>query len=96
MRVGVCQITLRLPGCHSLKDKRQVIKSLIARVHNRFNVAIAEVDEQDSWQIAILGVSCVSNDSRHVDSVLAHVQRYIEEIRPDVVMTDTQVEILTW
>lgn len=96
MRVGVCQITLRLPGCHSLKEKRQVVKSLIARVHNRFEVAIAEVDEQDSWHIAILGVSCVSNNSQHVDSVLAHVQRYIEETRPDVVVTDTQVEILTW
>jgi len=96
MRVGVCQITLRLPGCHSLKEKRQVVKSLIARVHNRFEVAIAEVDEQDSWQIAIPGMSCVSNNSQHVDSVLAHVQRYIEETRPDVVVTDTQVEILTW
>ena len=73
-----------------------MVKSLIARVHNRFEVAIAEVDEQDSWHLAILGVSCVSNNSQHVDSVLAHVQRYIEETRPDVVVTDTQVEILNW
>ena len=59
MRVGISQITLRLPGCHSLKEKRQVIKSLMARVRNQFEVAIAEVDEQDSWHIAILGVSAL-------------------------------------
>ena len=87
---------MRVPGCHSLKEKRQVIKSLMARVHNRFDVAIAEVDEQDSWQIAILGMSCVSNSSQHIDSLLTHVQRYIEEIRPDVVVTDSQVEIINW
>ena len=96
MRVGVSQITLRLPGCHSLKEKRQVIRSLTARVRNQFEVAIAEVDEQDSWHIAILGVSCVSNNSQHVDSVLARVQRFIEETRPDVMVIDTQVEIINW
>ena len=96
MRVGISQITLRLPGCHSLKEKRQVIKSLMARVRNQFEVAIAEVDEQDSWHTAILGVSCVSNSSQHIDSVLAHVQRYIEETRPDVIVVDTQMEIMNW
>jgi len=79
-----------------LKDKRQVIKSLMARVRNQFEVAIAEVDEQDSWHIAIPGVSCVSNNSQHVDKVLTHVQRYIEETRPDMVVTDSQVEIINW
>ena len=96
MRVGVSQITLRLPACHSLKEKRQVLQSLMARVRNQFQVAIAEVDEQDNWHTAILGVSCVSNNSQHVDSVLAHVQRYIEETRPDVVVVDTQTEIMSW
>ena len=96
MRVGVSQITLHLPGCHSLKEKRQVIKSLMARVRNQFEVAIAEIEEQDSWQVAILGVSCVSNSSQHIDSVLAHVQRYIEETRPDAIVVDTQSEIIHW
>ncbi len=96
MRVGVSQITLRLPGCHSLKEKRQVLQSLMARVRNQFQVAIAEVDEQDSWHTAILGISCVSNSSQHLDSVLAHVLRYIEETRPDVMVVDTQNEIMSW
>ena len=74
MKVGVSQITLHLPGCHSLKEKRQVIKSVMARVRQQFEVAIAEVDEQDRWQIARLGVSCVSNSSQHVDEMLRRFQ----------------------
>jgi uncharacterized protein YlxP (DUF503 family) len=96
MKVGVSQITLHLPGCHSLKDKRQVIKSVIARVHQQFEVAIAEVDEQDRWQIAKLGVSCVSNSSQHIDEILGRVRRYIEETRLDIIVTDAEVEIINW
>ena len=94
MKVGVSQITLHLPGCHSLKEKRQVIKSIMARVRQQFEVAIAEVDEQDHWQIAKLGVSCVSNNSQHIDEILGHVQRFIEETRPDIIVTNTEVEII--
>lgn len=96
MIVGVSQITLHLPGCHSLKEKRQVIKSIMARVRQRFEVAIAEVDEQDLWQIAKLGVSCVSNSSQRSDEILARVLRYIEETRPDIQVTDSEVEIINW
>lgn len=96
MIVGVSQITLHLPGSHSLKDKRQVVKSLITRIRNQFEVAIAEVDAQDRWQIAKLGVSCVSNSSQHADEVLGHVRRYIEETRPDIIITGTEVEIINW
>src|ERR1700724_2715595 len=94
MVIAVAKITVHLPECHSLKEKRQVIKSLMARVRNQFEVSIAEVDEQESWHITILGVSCVSNNSQHIDSVLAHVQRYIEETRPDAIVVDMQVEIM--
>jgi uncharacterized protein YlxP (DUF503 family) len=96
MIVGVSQITLHLPGSHSLKDKRQVVKSLITRIRNQFEVAIAEVDAQDRWQIARLGVCCVSNSSQHADEVLGHVRRYIEETRPDIIITGTEVEIINW
>ena len=96
MIIGVSQITLHLPDSQSLKDKRQIIKSVMARIRNRFEVAIAEVEEQNLWQIAVLGVSCVSNSSQHVDEVLARVQRYIEETRPDVLITNNEVEIIHW
>jgi uncharacterized protein len=96
MKVGVCEITLHLPGCHSLKEKRQVIHSIIARIRQKYDVAIAEVDEQDQWQIAKLGVSCVSNSSQHIDQILGNVQRFIEETRPDILVADTEVEIINW
>jgi hypothetical protein len=79
-----------------LKEKRQIVKSLIARVRNQFDVAIAEVDDNDRWQIAQLGVACVSNDSRHADSILAHVRQYIEETRPDLAITDIEMDIMHW
>lgn len=96
MVIGVCEITLHLPECHSLKDKRQVIKSLMARIRHQFEVAIAEVAEQDIWQTAVLGVSCVSNSGQHADEVLNHVRRYIEETRPDVILSKAEIEIMNW
>ncbi len=96
MIVGVSQITLHLPGCHSLKDKRQIIKSVMARVRHQFEVAIAEVEDHDRWQIATLGVTCVSNSGQHVDEILGRVRRYIEETRPDVIVTAAEIEILNW
>lgn len=96
MVIGISQVTLCLPGCHSLKEKRQVVKSVLARVRNQFEVAIAEVDALDRWQIAVLGISCVSNSSQHADEILARVQRYIEETRPDVLVTENETEIMHW
>lgn len=94
MVVGITKLTLHLPTCHSLKDKRQIIKSVMARVRHQFEVAIAEVEEHDRWQIARLGVSCVSNSSQHADQILEHVRRYIEETRPDVIVTNAETEII--
>lgn len=96
MIIGACELTIHLPESHSLKDKRQVIKSIMARVRNQFEVAIAEVEDQDLWQIAKLGVSCVSNSKGHADEILGHVQRYIEETRPDVLISNVEVELISW
>ena len=96
MVIGVLEITVHLPEAHSLKDKRQIIKSLMARVRNQFEVANAEVDENDRWQIAKLGVSCVSNSSKHADEVLAHVRRFIEETRPDLLVSHMETELINW
>ncbi len=96
MIIGVSQITLHLPDSQSLKDKRQIIKSILARVRNRFEVAIAEVEEQDRWQIAVLGLSCVSNSKQHSEEILERVRRYIEETRPDIVVSNVETEMITW
>ncbi|HTI14450.1 MAG TPA: DUF503 domain-containing protein [Dictyobacter sp.] len=96
MVIGAGEITLHLPDCHSLKEKRQIIKSIMARVRNQFDIAIAEVDENDRWQIAKLGISCVSNDSHHAAEILQHIRRYIEATRPDLVMSDFETELIHW
>ena len=96
MIIGVCEITLHLPQSHSLKEKRQIVKSVIARIRNQFEVAIAEVDENDRWQIAKLGVSCVSNSSQHANDILERVRNYIEESRPDLIITNSEIEIIHW
>ncbi len=96
MIIGACEITLHLPECHTLKEKRQIIKSVLARVRNQFEVAIAEVEENDLWQIAVLGITCVSNSSQHASDVLEHVRHYIEESRPDIVLSNIESEIIHW
>ena len=70
MNVGVCKVRLRIPENQSLKGKRRVIKSLCQKVRNRYDVSIAEVADNDSWQMATLGVACVSGSVRHADEVI--------------------------
>jgi uncharacterized protein YlxP (DUF503 family) len=94
MHVGVCRIKLRLPENLSLKGKRQVIKSITARVGNKFNVCIAEVDDNDSWQLATLGIACLSNDKRHTNEVLSRVAAFVNEGRFEVEVLDCAIEIL--
>ena len=70
MVVGVVTWELHLAGCQSLKDKRQILKSLKDRLHDRFNVSVAETDHQDLWQRAELSCCVVATDRRQADAVL--------------------------
>lgn len=94
MNVGVCTVTLRLPENHGLKGKRHIVKSLAERIRHRFNVSVAEVDGNDSWQTAYLGISCVSNDAQHANEVLSKVVRFIEQSRPEAEILDYELEII--
>jgi uncharacterized protein len=95
MNVGVCQVNLRLPENLSLKGKRQVIKSITSRVRNKFNVAVAEVGDNDIWQSATIGICCISNDRRHSNEVLSHVVNFITDCRFEAEMLDYQIEIIS-
>jgi len=94
MNVGVCKINLRLPDNLSLKGKRQVLKSITARVRNKFNVAVAEVDNHDRWQLATVGVCLISNDSRYTNEVLSKVVDFVINTRFEVEILDYEIEIL--
>jgi uncharacterized protein YlxP (DUF503 family) len=94
MVVGTCVVELQLPENGSLKGKRQVLRSIKDRVRARFNVSIAEVDRQDAWQRATLGVAVVSNDSRLVDEILNKVVNYIEG-SGDALLLDYSIDLVT-
>ena len=78
MVVGLMTWELHLAACQSLKDKRQILKSLKDRLHQRFNVSAAETDHQDLWQRAELTVAVVSTDRRHAEDVLREADRLVE------------------
>ena len=94
MNTGVCRIKLHIPQIQSLKQKRRVIKSLTARLRNQYNISISEVDDQDLWQIATLGISCVSNNSNHIDETLTKVVNYITQNYPELEIIEREVEII--
>lgn len=94
MHVGVCQIKFRIPENSSLKGKRHVLKSIIAQVSNKFNVSIAEVDDNDLWQLATIGICYVSNDQRHANQVLSKVVEFVSNGRFDIEILDYEIELI--
>jgi uncharacterized protein YlxP (DUF503 family) len=93
MVVGICRLTLSIADSYSLKDKRRVVKSLVERLRHRFNVAVAEVDEHEMWNAAVIGVACVSTSSTHARDILNHVISFADG-HNDAELVDTSVEIL--
>ena len=73
MSVGLLTLELHIPDAHSLKEKRQVLRSLKDKLRRQFNVAIAELDHQDVWQRSVLGIVTLSNEDRHVRETLQKV-----------------------
>jgi uncharacterized protein YlxP (DUF503 family) len=73
MIVGTLQVRLLLREARTLKDKRQVIKSIKDRLHNHFNVSVAEVEELDNRQLAVLGMAMVSNEAHHLKTALGQI-----------------------
>lgn len=94
MNVGVSKVSLRIPENMDLKGKRQVLKSIISRVRNKFDVAVAEVDDNDMWQLAAIGFCCISNNKRHSNEVLSRVVHFIENSRFDVEILNYSIEII--
>jgi uncharacterized protein YlxP (DUF503 family) len=94
MHVGVCRIELRLPENLSLKGKRRVVKSITTRVKGKFDVSVAEVDDQNLWQLATVGICCVSNNKRYVNEVLSKIVDFINNGRFEVEMLNYEIEIL--
>ncbi len=94
MVVAVCTMQLEVFGGDSLKGKRSVIKPILARVRDRFNVSAAEVDDLDAWQRSTLAFACVSSDADYAHGLLMKVVEFIESSRFDANILDFQIDML--
>jgi len=94
VNIGVARVSLRIPENMSLKGKRQVVKSIIGRVKSRFDVAVAEVDDNDAWQLATIGICAISNNKRHSNQVLSKVVNFIINGHFDAEILDYNIEII--
>jgi len=88
MTVGICRLVLYLPESASLKNKRGVLEGLCTRVRRKFNVSISEIDANDLWQKAVLGVAIITNDTRYANRVLSKVVDFVEG--------DSRLEVLDY
>ena len=79
MKVLVMKVTLRASWVHSLKEKRMVIKSLMKRLSNKFNISISEIDKQDVHQILVIGITAICGSSAQSDSIMESIISFIEE-----------------
>lgn len=79
MIIACMTFTLRAPWVHSLKEKRMIVKSLVSKLHNRFNVSASEIDEQDTHQIIVIGVAAIAPHSAMADSIMEEISAFVEE-----------------
>jgi uncharacterized protein len=93
MVVGVGIVHLLIHNSGSLKAKRQVIKSILGRVRSKFDLSIAEVDNQDKWQRCTIGFAVVTNETGHAHSMLEAITDYVESLHLAEVI-DSQIEIV--
>ena len=94
MHVGVALVTLYLADNASLKGKRMVVRSVTQRIRNRFNVAVAEVDTQDAWEVITLGIACLSEDKQHANEMLSKVIAFVESERLDAEVGEVEIELI--
>jgi uncharacterized protein len=86
-------LKIHIPGSRSLKDKRSIVKSLLMRLQKQFNLSIAEVDDHDLWQMATIGLACVSNHNNRVDEVISAAISLIERDYPTIEIVGKEIEI---
>ncbi len=79
MKVATIVFRLRAPWVHSLKEKRMITKSLIAKLQNKFHVSVAEIEEQDIHQIIVIGVAAIVSHNAMADSLMDHISNFVEE-----------------
>jgi len=93
MKIGILQFELRIPGARSLKDKRRVVKSVKDRLHREHMVSVAEVGANEVWNLALMGLACVSADGAYLHSVIDRVVAKLCAL-PEATLGEFSVEVL--
>jgi uncharacterized protein len=94
MPVGLLTLHLRIPGCLSLKEKRGRLKPLLARLHREFNISVAEMDQQDAWQEAVIACALVNSDHAQIQRTLQQIVNWVERDWPDMDVLDDKLEVI--
>jgi uncharacterized protein YlxP (DUF503 family) len=94
MSLGLLTIHLSIPGCQSLKEKRSRLKPLISRLQREFNVSVAEMEHQDSWQNAVLACAMITSDQAQTNRSLQKVVQWVESYWPDLEVSDDRIELI--
>ena len=92
MIIGSCKVYLEAEWVFSLKDKRMIVKSLLEKIRHKFNVSVAEVENNDIHKSIVIGIACVTNETSHADSIINNVINFIEN-NTDAVIVDVITEI---
>ena len=94
MVIGTAEVKIHIPHAQSLKEKRMVVKSIITKTRNKFNMSVAEVGEMDKHQLSVIGLACVSGDRKVADSMIQQAVSYVEDNLFDAMIEDIYIEII--
>ena len=95
MHAVICKIKIHIPQNQSLKDKRRILKSIIARLRNQYNISVAEVDDHDLWQLATIGIGHVSNSQvSTTGNLVENILKFIRQNYPEVEVIDHEAELM--
>ena len=94
MRVIVMKVSLKADWAHSLKEKRMVVKSIIAKLQNKFNISVGEIENQDIHNLITIGIASIALDAKVCDSTIENIINYIEEITDaEIINIEQEVNI---
>lgn len=92
--IGLCTIEFELPGVNSLKEKRSILKSMLTRMHNQFNISNAEIDHHDVLESAVIAFTVVTTGTQHANQTISTIINWIEAKYPDALIVNQEIEIL--
>lgn len=92
MIIGLCELFIHLPNCHSLKDKRSVIKSLKSSIRKKYNISIAEIGYKDSWKRSTIGIGCVGDNRKLIDRIINKMINELDQ-NPEIQLINFQITI---